>query len=218
MAQQGAAGVAGAAGSTGATGPQGPTGNTGSTGAMGAQGPAGASPFTLDESDAVFTTGSLGIGVDPPSSTALLDVASTTKGLLAPRMTTVQRLAITSPANGLIVYDTDVKSLEVYDAVGEAWNGFGAAPASESRNGGTGATTLTGYLLGSGTSAITASSTIPGCCHLGQRERQRRNVTGTYPSQTEARARPRSPAICWVRARVQLRHPPPFRAPPSPAT
>ena len=42
-------------------------------------------------------------------------------------MTTLQRVAISNPANGLIVYDTDVKSLEVYDAVGEVWNGFGAA-------------------------------------------------------------------------------------------
>ena len=73
-------GATGAAGATGSTGAQGATGSTGSTGATGAQGPAGASPFTLDESDAVFTTGSVGIGVDPPNSTAALDVASTTKG------------------------------------------------------------------------------------------------------------------------------------------
>ena len=180
MAQQGADGAAGAAGATGSTGSQGATGSTGSTGATGAQGPAGASPFTLDGSDAVFTTGSLGIGVDPPSSTALLDVASTTKGLLAPRMTTVQRLAIINPANGLIVYDTDVKSLQVYDAVGGAWNGFGAAPGIVSvANGGTGATTLTGYLLGSGTSAVTASSTIPGTAISGNVSGNAANVTGT---------------------------------------
>ena len=44
-----------------------------------------------------------------PDTSAMLDVASTTKGMLAPRMTTAQRTAIYSPANGLLVYDTDFK-------------------------------------------------------------------------------------------------------------
>src|SRR4029077_13459380 len=146
------------------------------------QGPAGASPFTLDESDAVFTTGSVGLGVDPPSTSAALDVTSTTKGLLAPRMTTVQRLAIASPANGLIVFDTDTKSLQVYNAVGEAWNGLGAALGTiQVTGGGTGATTLTGYLLGAGTSAITASTTIPGTAISGNIGGNAANVTGTVP-------------------------------------
>jgi hypothetical protein len=183
MAQQGSTGTTGpqgAAGSQGTTGSQGATGSQGPTGNTGPQGPAGASPFTLDASDAVFTTGSVGIGVDPPATTAALDVTSTTKGLLAPRMTTVQRVAIASPANGLIVFDTDMKSLQVYDAVGEAWNGFGAAPGIVSvANGGTGATTLTGYLLGAGTSALTASSTIPGTAISGNVGGNAANVTGT---------------------------------------
>jgi hypothetical protein len=37
-------------------------------------------------------------------------------------MTTSQRLAIATPANGLIVYDTTTKSLQIYDSVGTAWN------------------------------------------------------------------------------------------------
>lgn len=44
-------------------------------------------------------------------SSAMLDVKSNTKGLLMPRMTTLQRLAIAKPAIGLMVYDTDMKSL-----------------------------------------------------------------------------------------------------------
>jgi hypothetical protein len=204
MALQGATGAAGAAGNTGATGPQGPTGVTGATGA---QGPIGASPFTLDSANAVFTTGSVGIGVDPPNSAAELEVASTTKGFLAPRMTTTQRLAITSPANGLIVYDTVLKSLEVYDAVGTAWNQLaetgttgtvtsvtGTSPISVATgtttpaitlgtvpvaSGGTGATTLTGYLLGSGVNVITASATIPGTVVSGDIAGNAANVNGT---------------------------------------
>lgn len=50
---------------------------------------------------------SIGIGTATPNASAQLDVASTTKGLLAPRMTFVQRNAITTPATGLLIYQTD---------------------------------------------------------------------------------------------------------------
>jgi hypothetical protein len=40
----------------------------------------------------------------------MLDVSSTTKGFLAPRMTSAQRIAIPTPANGLLVFDTDTQS------------------------------------------------------------------------------------------------------------
>ncbi|MEI7982331.1 MAG: hypothetical protein WCI71_11810, partial [Bacteroidota bacterium] len=42
-----------------------------------------------------------------PNASAMLDVSSTAKGFLAPRMTATQRAAITSPATGLMVYQTD---------------------------------------------------------------------------------------------------------------
>jgi len=47
----------------------------------------------------------LGTSTDSPSS--ILTLASTTKGFLPPRMTNAQRLAISSPAVGLIIYQTD---------------------------------------------------------------------------------------------------------------
>jgi hypothetical protein len=44
----------------------------------------------------------------PPHASAMVDIKSTTKGLLPPRMTTAQRNAIVNPASGLIVFDTDL--------------------------------------------------------------------------------------------------------------
>ena len=48
-----------------------------------------------------------GIGTSTPDPSAKLHVASTDKGLLIPRMTLNQRTAISNPANGLMVYQTD---------------------------------------------------------------------------------------------------------------
>lgn len=56
----------------------------------------------------------IGIGTTSPNASSVLDITSTTQGLLPPRMTTVQRNAIVTPADGLIVYDTDLKLLYSY--------------------------------------------------------------------------------------------------------
>lgn len=47
----------------------------------------------------------VGIGTNDPSDAALLDLNSNNKGLLVPRMTSSERLAIASPADGLLVFD-----------------------------------------------------------------------------------------------------------------
>jgi len=52
-------------------------------------------------------TGAVGVGTVAPLPSAALDVTSTTQGFLPPRMTQSQRLAISSPATGLMVYQTD---------------------------------------------------------------------------------------------------------------
>jgi hypothetical protein len=52
----------------------------------------------------------VGIGTATPAASAELDVSSTTKGLLVPRMSTAQRTAIASPARGLLVFDTTTNS------------------------------------------------------------------------------------------------------------
>ena len=53
------------------------------------------------------TYAQVGIGTTNPNTSAALDITSTTKGLLMPRMTNAQRLAIVSPAAGLQVFVTD---------------------------------------------------------------------------------------------------------------
>lgn len=64
-----------------------------------------------------YFLGAIAVNTLTPDPTALLDMASSAKGLLVPRMTTAQRTAIASPANGLFVYDTDMKTFYYYDAV-----------------------------------------------------------------------------------------------------
>lgn len=49
-----------------------------------------------------------GIGTTTPNVSAKLEIAATDKGFLLPRMTAAQRNAIVSPANGLLIYQTDV--------------------------------------------------------------------------------------------------------------
>ncbi|MEO1808257.1 MAG: hypothetical protein AAFU33_25815 [Bacteroidota bacterium] len=53
-------------------------------------------------------------GINPDAS-AILDVASTSKGMLIPRMSSAQRQGITSPATGLMVYDTGTDSFWFFD-------------------------------------------------------------------------------------------------------
>ncbi len=67
----------------------------------------GQSGATLD-AFAVWKNGSIGIGkATIPDASAIVEIVSTTKGFLPPRMTATQASAISSPAEGLLVYVTD---------------------------------------------------------------------------------------------------------------
>ena len=65
-------------------------------------------------------SGNVGIGTKSPDPSAILDLSSTTKGLLLPRMTQSQRDAISNPVAGLIVFQTD-KAIGTYLYNGTAW-------------------------------------------------------------------------------------------------
>ena len=60
------------------------------------------------------TDGNVGIGTTTPNANAILDVTSTTKAFMPPRMTTVQRTAISPATEGLMVYDTNLHKLCKY--------------------------------------------------------------------------------------------------------
>jgi hypothetical protein len=62
--------------------------------------------------------GNVGIG-GTPNANAILDVQSTTKAFMPPRMTTAQKNAIASPTAGMVVYDSTLNKLCVY--TGAAW-------------------------------------------------------------------------------------------------
>ncbi len=53
----------------------------------------------------------VGINTSTPNASAAMDIVSTEKGILLPRMTTVQKSAIVAPAEGLLVYDTTLRCI-----------------------------------------------------------------------------------------------------------
>jgi hypothetical protein len=63
----------------------------------------------------------VGIGILTPDASAQLHISSTTKGLIIPRMTSAEKLLIASPADGLMVYDTDIKNFWYYDLAVATW-------------------------------------------------------------------------------------------------
>ena len=78
------------------------------------------------------TNAQVGIGIANPNASAQLDVSSTTKGFLPPRMTQAQRNSISSPAAGLTIWCKDcgvLGEIQVYN--GTVWtNMTGGYPST----------------------------------------------------------------------------------------
>ncbi len=68
-----------------------------------------------------------GIGTLSPDASAMLDVTSSSKGVLVSRMTTSQRTAVASPANGLLVFDTDTQTFWFFKT-GSGWTQISNGP------------------------------------------------------------------------------------------
>ncbi len=69
----------------------------------------------------ISSTGNVGIGTSTPNASSVLDITSTTQGVLFPRMTTAEISAIASPADGLTVYNTTLKAICFYDSSAAVW-------------------------------------------------------------------------------------------------
>jgi hypothetical protein len=67
----------------------------------------------------VLGNGSIGIGILVPDDSALVQMESTTKGFILPRMTTAERDAIVSPIEGLLIYNLTSSKLNVYTSTWE---------------------------------------------------------------------------------------------------
>ena len=104
------------------------------------------------------------IGGDPTTIThinsAQLNIESTTRGVLLPRMTAPQRVAIVTPAQGLLVYDTGsiTEGLWYYNSGSNpGWQEVLTNSGSQSISGSLTATNFTGSLQGTSSWAVSAS-------------------------------------------------------------
>ena len=68
----------------------------------------------------LFSNAQVGIGTGAPAASAALDIVSTARGILIPRLTLAQRNAISNPATGLLVFQSDTDA-GFYFFDGSAW-------------------------------------------------------------------------------------------------
>ncbi len=75
--------------------------------------------------------GQVGINADgsSPNASSMLDVKSTTKGILIPRLTTTQRNNINAPATGLMIYNSSTNAFNFYN--GTVWIAITAGNTNE---------------------------------------------------------------------------------------
>ncbi len=120
----------------------------------------------------------VGIGTLIPDSSAILDLTATDKGILIPRLTAVQRIAISNPANGLLVYDIDSSCFFYYRNISSLWvslcnagigpvgptgaTGVAGATGPTGSTGSTGATGVTGATGATGITGATGATGVTG--------------------------------------------------------
>jgi uncharacterized protein (TIGR02145 family) len=119
------------------------------------------------------TFAQIGIGTNTPNANAALELASTSQGMLFPRMTTAQRDAIVSPATGLSIFNTDLNCIQTNIGTSASVNWKCIAGISASSNGtaivsayscatASGGTMTVGTTVSGVTQTITATVTTVG--------------------------------------------------------
>jgi hypothetical protein len=112
----------------------------------------------LTEKARITRTGALLINTTTDNTSAILNINSSNKGVLIPRLTTTQQNAISSPASGLLVYNTDSAAFSYYNGV--IWNNL--------NGGGTNNTSVSFSLTSNFTSSSTTLSNITGLSYTMQ--------------------------------------------------
>jgi hypothetical protein len=102
--------------------------------------------ITFGQTNTFPSSGSVGIGTTIPAASSLLEIKSTSKGILIPRMTKAQRDVITSPATGLLLYQTN-NTPGFYYYTGNSWIALKPANASKKLDNLTGPTAINTSLL-----------------------------------------------------------------------
>ncbi|MGZ6540329.1 MAG: hypothetical protein ACXVEB_18270, partial [Bacteroidia bacterium] len=92
----------------------------------------------------------VGIGTNTPDASAILEMLSTNKGLLIPRMNTAGMLAIAAPANSLLIYNTDSMCYCFYRVPTTSWISLCRAAGGSGTAGATGPTGPAGTIGATG--------------------------------------------------------------------
>lgn len=127
------------------------------------------------------SAGTYAIGSRTTDASAILAMTSTTKGVLPPRMTTTQKNAISSPATGLLVYDSTLGAYCFYN--GSSWVTIGTA-SSAITNIDSAMKTYTGTLTWDGTAPTTIANQTYRWTQVGKTVFVRINVTYTNAGAT----------------------------------
>lgn len=102
----------------------------------------------------------VGIGTTTPDASAILEMISSNKGVLVPRMTTAGMLAIPAPANSLLIYNTDSMCYFFYRQPTTTW--ISLCTLAGGGSGATGATGATGVAGTAGTTGATGDTGATG--------------------------------------------------------
>ncbi len=120
----------------------------------------------------LLAQGNVGINNPTPDVSALLDLTSTSKGLLMPRMSTAQRVAITTPATGLLVFDITLNAFYYFD--GAVWSPLASGSAGWGTTGNIGTSVATHFV---GTTDNTPFSFRVNNVHAGRIDHLTENVS-----------------------------------------